>query len=175
MNQNKKYPQKISEIYGQKAQNFSNYFNKPHEFLATERNKFLATMPHYSTILDCGCGPGQDTELFTNLGLEVFGVDITPEFLNMAKKRAPQAHFIQADMRHLPFSSASFDGIWLSFSLLHIRQIDVPQTLGNLKRILKINGKIMIAVHRGPKTAWVTTKISGIDHPCYVQEWVQAD
>ncbi|MCH9639851.1 MAG: hypothetical protein K0U40_10200, partial [Betaproteobacteria bacterium] len=36
-------------------------------------------------------------------------------------------------------------------------------------------GKMMIALHRGPKTDWVTANISGLNHNCSVQEWIQCD
>ena len=132
-------------------------------------------MPKGAKILDCGSGPGQDSEVFVKLGFNVTGIDITTKFVEMASGRVPEANFIQMDMMDINLPSDTFDGVWVSFSLLHIHQTDVPKVLSNIKRIMKINGKMMIALHRGPKTDWVKANISGLNHNCSVQEWIQSD
>jgi ubiquinone/menaquinone biosynthesis C-methylase UbiE len=171
----KKYSNEISEIYGQGAQSFSDFFKNAHDFLEYDRKQFIKAMPNGAKILDCGCGPGQDSEVFAKLGFNVTGIDITPEFVEMAARRVPEANFIQMDMMAINLPPDTFDGVWVSFSLLHIHQTDVPKVLSNLRNIMKANGKMMIALHRGPKTAWVTANISGLNHNCSVQEWVQPD
>ena len=168
----KRYSNEIAAIYGRGAQDFSDFFKNAHEFLAPDRRKFIESMPNKAKILDCGCGPGQDSEVFANLGFNVTGIDITPEFVDMAKRRVPKATFIQMDMREISLPPSTFDGVWVSFSLLHIHQTDVPKVLSNLKKIMKTNGKIMIALHRDPKTDWVTANISGINQNCEAQEWI---
>ncbi len=171
----KKYSNEISEIYGQGAQSFSDFFKHAHDFLEYDRIIFVKSMPKDAKILDCGCGPGQDSEVFAKLGYHVTGIDITPEFIAMAAKRVPDANFLQMDMMAIDLPPASFDGVWVCFSLLHIHQTDVPTVLSNLRNIMKTSGKMMIALHRGPETAWVTANISGLNHNCGVQEWVQSD
>lgn len=79
------------------------------------------------------------------------------------------------DMRHLDFPQASFDGLWASFSLLHIRASDIEQTLSGFRTVLRPHGLLFAAVHRGPKTEWVKTTISGMERDTYVQEWVQTE
>lgn len=175
MDNTKRYSQEISAIYGQGAQSFSEFFKDAHEFLESDRRKFIEFMPDGAKILDCGCGPGQDSEVFAKLGFNVTGIDITPEFVDMATRRVPEASFIQMDMMEIDLPPDSFDGIWASFSLLHIKQIDISKVLSSLRYIMKINGKIMIALHRGPKTNWVTANISGLNLNCGVQEWIQSD
>lgn len=170
-----KYNRTIAETYGEGGRDFADFFNHAHEFLEIDRKRFLESMPDQAKILDCGCGPGQDSEVFAKLRLNVTGIDITPEFVVMARQRVPTADFIQMDMRAISLPANTFDGIWVSFSLLHIHKSDVPTVLNNFKRILKTTGKIMIALHRGPKTEWVTANISGINRNCAVQEWVQSD
>jgi ubiquinone/menaquinone biosynthesis C-methylase UbiE len=79
------------------------------------------------------------------------------------------------DMRYLEFPQASFDGLWASFSLLHIHASDVEQTLLGFRRVLRSTGVLFAAVHRGLKTNWVKRTISGMERDTYVQEWVQAE
>ncbi len=98
-----------------------------------------------------------------------------PEFVAMAQKRVVAAKVIQVDMRDISLPANTFDGVWVSFSLLHIHQTDAPKVLNNLKRIMKVSGKVMIALRRGPKINWMTANISGINYNCDVQEWTQSD
>jgi hypothetical protein len=43
------------------------------------------------------------------------------------------------------------------------------------KSVLRDGGLFFAALHRGPKTQWVKTLISGMERDTYVQEWVQTD
>jgi hypothetical protein len=76
---------------------------------------------------------------------------------------------------YLAFPEAAFDGVWASFSLLHIRASEVRRTLFGFRSVLRERGLFFAAVHRGPKTEWVKTTISGMERDTYVQEWLQTD
>jgi ubiquinone/menaquinone biosynthesis C-methylase UbiE len=79
------------------------------------------------------------------------------------------------DMRHLEFPKASFDGLWSSFSLLHIHKSDIERTLSGFRSVLRDGGIFFAALHRGPKTEWVKAPIAGMERATFVQEWLQAD
>ncbi|MDH5778594.1 MAG: hypothetical protein OEZ33_10300, partial [Gammaproteobacteria bacterium] len=71
----KRYSHNISQIYGRGAQGFSDFFKSAHDFLDSDRRKFIKSMPNKAEILDCGCGPGQESEVFAKLGFNVTGID----------------------------------------------------------------------------------------------------
>lgn len=48
------------------------------------------------------------------------GIDLTPEFVKMAKESCPQADIQLMDMRDLTFEDEMFDGIRACASFLHI-------------------------------------------------------
>ncbi len=56
---------------------------------------------------------------------EVIGVDATPEFIVRAEEIAaaagvgPRLHFVEADMRRLPFKDNTFDWLWSSDCVLY--------------------------------------------------------
>ena len=116
-----------------------------------------------------------DTEKFFQLGYQVTAIDLSERFVQLTKTRVPGATVRKMDMRFLDFPAASFDGLWASFSILHIRAADVDQTLSGFKRVLRPAGLFFIAVHRGGKTQWMKTTISGMESDTYVQEWLQAE
>jgi ubiquinone/menaquinone biosynthesis C-methylase UbiE len=165
----------VEKTYDQGSKDYSDYFKTPHEFIEPERQHFIQQLPIGSKILDCGCGPGMDTERFSRLGYNVTAIDLSERFVSLTKERVQTAKVKKMDMRHLEFPQASFDGLWASFSLLHIRASDIEQTLSGFRTVLRPHGLLFAAVHRGPKTEWVKTTISGMERNTYVQEWVQTE
>jgi len=165
----------IEETYDYGSKEYGDHFKTPHEFIEPERQQFIQRLPAGSKILDCGCGPGMDTERFSSLGYNVTAIDLSERFVKLTKERVRTTTVKKMDMRYLEFPDASFDGLWASFSLLHIRASDIEQTLSRFKAVLRPNGVLFTAVHRGPKTEWVKTMISGMERDTYVQEWLQTE
>jgi ubiquinone/menaquinone biosynthesis C-methylase UbiE len=165
----------IEETYDRGSRDYGDHFKIPHQFIEPERQQFIQRLSAGSKILDCGCGPGMDTEKFCQLGYSVTAIDLSERFVSLTKERVQRATVKKMDMRHLEFPQASFDGLWASFSLLHIRASDIEQTLSGFRTALRPHGLLFAAVHRGPKTEWVKTTISGMERDTYVQEWVQTE
>jgi len=165
----------IEQTYNEGSADYSDHFRQAHKFVESERQVFIQHLSPGSNILDCGCGPGFDTENFHRLGYRVTAIDLSGEFVAFTKRRVPQAQVLKMDMRHLDFPNGTFDGIWASFSLLHIRAADIELTLDGFKQVLRPHGIVAAALHRGPATAWVKTIISGMERDTYVQEWLQSD
>lgn len=88
-------------------------------------------------ILDIWCAHGRDVGEFYKKGMTVTGIDLTPEFITMAKKEYPGIDLQIMDMRDLDFEDQSFDGLRSCASLLHIPKSDVGKTLEWFHRILK--------------------------------------
>ena len=165
----------IEETYDRGSRDYGDHFKTPHQFIEPERQQFIRRLSAGSKILDCGCGPGMDTGKFSQLGYSVTAIDLSERFVSLTKERVQTATVKKMDMRHLEFPQASFDGLWASFSLLHIRARDIEQTLSGFRTVLRPHGLLFAAVHRGPKTEWVKTTISGMERDTYVQEWVQTE
>ena len=165
----------IELTYDEGSGDYSSYFQRPHAFIDPERQAFIGRLPAGSKVLDCGCGPGMDTERFVQVGYTVTGIDLSDRFVELTKKRVPLAGVRKMDMRHLEFPQDTFDGLWSSFSLLHIRASEIDSTLSGFRSVLKSGGVFFAALHRGPQTAWVKTTISGMERDTYVQEWTQND
>jgi ubiquinone/menaquinone biosynthesis C-methylase UbiE len=91
-------------------------------------------------ILDIGCGPGRDASTFVKQDIDVVGVDISEEMLNIARNKVPEATFKKMDMRNLYFNSETFDGVWSAGSLQHIPKSEMDDLLSNIHSILKDGG-----------------------------------
>ena len=59
--------------------------------------------------LDLGCGAGKAAAMAIARGATVTGLDASEQMLQIARSRAPQAVFDQADLEDLPYDDAAFD------------------------------------------------------------------
>jgi len=97
-------------------------------------------------ILDLGCGNGNLTAYIKNKGLNVIGVDVSQELLNIAKKKC-KAEFIKADMTKLPFNNDYFDNILVIASFHHLEDNESRiKALNEIKRVLKPSGHVLMSV-----------------------------
>jgi len=111
-------------------------------------NKFSKLMVvNGAKILDAGCGPGRDSKVFSNLGFDVFGIDLSSNLLKIACERCPNVTFKKANLLSLPFLDGYFDGIWASASLLHLENVkEVETVLNEFCRVLKKGGILCVLV-----------------------------
>jgi len=165
----------IEKTYNEGSSDYNNYFAKPHDVIEPERRQFLKRLPAKSKVLDCGCGPGMDTERLSQLGYDITSIDLSDRFVELTKTRVPYARVLKMDMRSLEFPVASFDGVWSSLSLLHVKAADVGGTLSRFKYVLRPGGIFFTALQLGPKTVWVKRCIAGMMRDTFLQEWLQSE
>ena len=60
------------------------------------------------TVLDLACGAGRHTKVLRERWWTV-GLDLSMALLKLARKESPDAPYVRADMRELPFADESFD------------------------------------------------------------------
>jgi len=109
-------------------------------------NKFLKTRKY---ILDAGTGVGNSAKLFSkNSKAHVFAVDASDsiEFAYKKYSKTQNIHFLQADIRKLPFSKRFFDFICSDQVLHHTK--DTRSSFKMLTKLLSKNGLISIYVYR---------------------------
>lgn len=80
--------------------------------LADPARRVLAELTAFGPgvrLLDLACGTGELAALAVRAGCEVTGIDSSPAMLEAARRTAPGARFVEADLGALPFPDASFD------------------------------------------------------------------
>ncbi len=106
------------------------------------------------TVLDAGCGGGRFVELLARQGVRIVGMDIDGTGLGQVSRTLADykdAHFVQADLFHLPFRPGVFDFIF-SLGVLH-HTPDPKAAFLNLTGLLKAGGQIAIWVYpKSPRT-----------------------
>jgi ubiquinone/menaquinone biosynthesis C-methylase UbiE len=92
-------------------------------------------------VLDVGCGTGRFAAALSERA-RVWGVDESPQMLEVARSRAPEVRFKEASAYALPFKEGWFERatMWLVVHLL-----DRPRAYIEIRRVLDPNGRIAVA------------------------------
>lgn len=98
-------------------------------------------------VVDLGCGPGQIGAAVRDQGRYVIGADLSKAMTALAARRLDAA--VVADMRHLPFASGSVGGLVAFYSLIHLRRPELGPTMGELARVLRPTGRLLLSAHDG--------------------------
>lgn len=99
-----------------------------------------------SRILDVGCGPGRHLEAFEDAGAFPVGLDQSAALLGEASRRLrsqpkSRIRLVRADMRHLPFGDAVFDGATSLFTTFgYHTEVDDRTMIEEVARVVRPNG-----------------------------------
>jgi ubiquinone/menaquinone biosynthesis C-methylase UbiE len=80
----------------------------------------LAKLRPGARVADLGCGSGVFTDLLRQQGYDPVGLDISPKLVALGQAKYPTIKFLEGDVEHLPFPSASLDGVLLSGLVHHL-------------------------------------------------------
>ncbi len=103
-------------------------------------------------VLDVGCGTGVHLERYQKTGCQVFGIDLSPSMLQVARNRlGVSANLCMGDASNLPYSDNKFDLIIMSTVLHEMPSAVQSAVINESKRTLKEDGRILlIDFHPGP-------------------------
>src|SRR5512132_1194112 len=91
----------------------------PETYFRSFLARVLELIPEGGTVLDLGCGAGLVTADLT-IRARVVGVDISLAQIELARRNAPAARFVRADMVDLAFASGSFDAVVACWTQIHV-------------------------------------------------------
>ena len=96
--------------------------------------------------LDLGCGTGKLAAKLLEAGHPVTAVDFSENMLAAARKNAPDARFLQAELKEVPqkLAGEQFDCIVAAYSMHHLPDEDKYALLSALKDHLKPEGVIVL-------------------------------
>lgn len=99
-----------------------------------------------SAVLDAGCGTGRVAIELARRGFEVVGIDRDPEFMRLARQKAPHLSWYEADLATVTLTTPaqelrSFDAIVLAGNVMIFLDAGTEQTvIANLSRHLAPGG-----------------------------------
>lgn len=101
----------------------------------------LAKLKPGAGIADLGCGSGVFTDHLRQQGYDPVGLDISPKLIALARTKYPGIEFLEGDVEHLPFASASLDAVLLSGLVHHLP--DPARCAAEVFRVLKPGGSFV--------------------------------
>ncbi|WP_210594164.1 class I SAM-dependent methyltransferase [Streptomyces sp. GESEQ-35] len=100
-------------------------------------------------VADVGCGPGKVTAYLAGLGVPVFGVDLSPRMVELAREAYPGVRFDVGSMTALEAEDGGLGGILAYYSTHHTPPEVLPVVFGEFSRALAPGGHLMTAGYVG--------------------------
>ena len=101
-----------------------------------EVRKWARTLPRGGTVIDLGCGPGFPiTEVLVAEGLDVFGVDAAPSFVQAFQRNLPNTPVVCEAVQDSRLFDRTFDAV-LAWGLMFL--LDAEDQYSLLERIAEI-------------------------------------
>jgi len=126
----------------------------------------FAGMVDDGPVADVGCGPGHVTAHLRELGVDAFGVDLSPGMVEVARRDHPGLRFEVGSMTDLVLPDASLAGLLAWWSLIHVPDELVPTVFGQFRRVLRPGGPVLLGFHVGDESRLKTEGYGG--HPMKV-------
>ena len=96
-------------------------------------------------VLDVGCGTGAHLDLYQKVGCKVFGIDLSPAMLDVARQKLGKRAELQlGDASQMPYSDGKFDLIVVFLALHEMPAPLRSAVMKELKRVMKKDGRILL-------------------------------
>ena len=140
--------------YTEKFDNYETYQNRIRDF----QRKYIPMGAH---ILDLGCGPGNNIRTILDQdGSCLFdGIDLSREFIQIARQRFPQFNFKQQNICNLDLQT-QYDVVLASFCIVHLTDNETRTFIQNLPKIIRNTGFLYLSYMNGESSGFETTSFS---------------
>ena len=135
---------KVAALYQEKFMDLDLY-NSTYNYICDH-----ITKPN-AKLLDIGCGPGNITRylLSKRPDFDVFGIDIAPNMIELARNNNPAADFSVMDCRQINSLDKKYDGIICGFCLPYLSLQESNELILNAYNLLNNNGLLYLSFVEG--------------------------
>lgn len=100
-------------------------------------------------VADIGCGTGRVTAYLDGAGLDVFGIDLSPQMLAVARRDHPGLRFSEGSMLGLDLPDSGLAGVVAWYSFIHLPPARLASAFSEFHRVLLPGGYLQLAFHVG--------------------------
>lgn len=103
-------------------------------------------------VLEVGCGTGTNLRLYENAGCDVFGIDLSPAMLEVARQKLSEhADLRLADAAQMPYADDSFDLVTAFLTLHEMPAATRTAVMAEMVRVVNQDGRLLLIDFRsGP-------------------------
>ena len=148
---------KVAQLYQEKFMYLTLYDESYDAFYDLIKNE-------NAKILDAGCGPGNISHFLLSkyAGLEIEGIDIAPNMIELARKNVSTLQFKILDLRNVNQLEKKYDGIICGFGLPYLSEIDCRKFIIDCFNLLSEKGVFYLSFVEGnPDQSGFKTASSG--------------
>ncbi len=95
-------------------------------------------------VVEAGCGPGYMTAHLRDLGLDAFGIDVSPALLDIARKDYPGLRFELGSMDAIDVADGELGGLLSWYSAIHVPPPQLPSYFAEFRRVLAPGGHLLL-------------------------------
>ncbi|MFF7966401.1 class I SAM-dependent DNA methyltransferase [Streptomyces sp. NPDC007903] len=139
-------------FYDAIAEDYSDHFRDAHLAQPFDRallRVFAELVGPGAAVADLGCGPGRVTGFLAGEGLDVFGLDLSPAMLAVARRENPGLRFEQGSMLELDLPDGKLAGVVSWYSSIHTPTERLPALFAEFRRVLAPGGHLLLAFQAG--------------------------
>jgi SAM-dependent methyltransferase len=128
-----------------------------------------------SQVIDVGCGTGATTALLDGCGVDVSGVDLSPNMIAQARRLNPGLPFSVGSMASLDLAGGSARGICAWYSIIHVPDQHLADVFGEFHRVLAPGGLVLLAFQVGDEPRVLTNAAEQKVHLTFIRrrsQWV---
>ena len=135
---------KVALLYQAKFMDLDLY-NETYDFICN------SVVKRNATVLEIGCGPGNITKylLSKRPDFNIYGIDIAPKMIELAKLNNPSANFAIMDSRQIDQIESKFDAMVCGFCLPYLSQTDSQKLIIDCYNLLNEKGLIYMSFVEG--------------------------
>ena len=127
------------------------------------------------SVLDVGCGPGSNADLFE--GWDYLGIDHNPDYIQLARSKYPSMEFRTGDATDLGLNGQTFELVLINSLLHHLNDDECKRLFNGLRPLLATDAKLIlqepIIPRRSERLRWFLMEQDRGDHFRTVEGWKQ--
>jgi len=123
-----------------------------------------------ATIFDIACGPGNISRYLLNKrpDYQVFGIDVAPNMIELAKNNNPSAYFQGMDCRDIHQLNKTFDAAICGFGLPYISKEEAINLIASVSKLISKDGYLYLSTMESETKKSGFTKSSSSEDMAYI-------